>query len=134
MILYTLGVCYTNTDYKKARCYYLQGLELCRKHGLKREEGYTLVNLGELYEMCGKYDKAIEVANKAVLILADIGYIDAVGICYSNLSKYYFKKEKYVDAMTNIEKAIDIATKLGEIKVKNTRMCIKAKIEDKLKK
>lgn len=133
-ILYTLGVCYTNTDYKKARCYYLQGLELCRKHGLKREEGYTLVNLGELYETCGKYDKAIVVANKAVLILADIGYIDAVGICYSNLSKYYFKKEKYVDAMTNIEKAIDIATKLGEIKVKNTRMCIKAKIEDKLKK
>lgn len=133
-IFNTLGVCYTKTNYEMAESYYLQGLDLCKKHGIKREEGYALINLGELYETCGENDKAIEVANKAFLILDDIGYIDAVGICYSNLSKYHLNKGDYAMALANIENAINISTKLGESSARDKRLILRKKIEEMSKK
>lgn len=130
-IFSNLGVCYTFTDHEKAESYYNLSLDFCREFGLKREEGYALINFAVLYEDEQKLKKAIECVRDALRILKREGYIDGVGICHSNLAKYYLKLQKYKMAMGHIENAIEISSKLGEEKAKTYRLNLMKEIEQR---
>lgn len=130
-IFSNLGVCYTYTDHDKAEKYYNMSLDFCREFGLKREEGYALINFAVLYKEEQKLKKAIDCVRSALQMLKREGYIDGVGICYSNLAEYYLNTKKYGRAMNNIEKAIEISSKLVEKKAMTHRFNIKKEIEQR---
>lgn len=127
-----LGACYTHTDFEKAQCYYKQSLDMCREYGLKREEGYTLINFAELFDTIPNPNQSILYTKDALRILNKEGYIDACGICHSNLAVYFLRQKKYHLAKKHIDRAIDISAKLGDIKTYTNRTIIKTEIEIKL--
>lgn len=130
-IFSNLGVCYTYTNHEKAEKYYNLSLGFCREFGLKREEGYALINFAVLYEDDNKLKKAIDCVKDALKILKREGYIDGVGICHSNLAEYYLNTKRYGWAMNNIKKAIEISSKLGEKKAMAHRLNLKKEIEQR---
>lgn len=123
-----LGICYTILKPDVAEDYYLKSLALCEEYQLKREEGYVLINLAELYDEFHDINKAISITKRALKVMHKEGYIDTVGICHSNLAFYYYTKRKYQIAQKNIFKAIEIASKLGENSL-NNRLVIRNAIE-----
>lgn len=127
-----LGICYTNTDFDKAHYFYNQSLELCKEYGLKREEGYTLINIAELFDTVHNHKLSIFYTKEALRVLNKEGYIDACGICHSNLAIYYLRQKKYRLALGHIDRAIEISSKLGDVKLFTNRTIIKTEIEIRL--
>jgi len=108
------GVAYRNIgNYPQAFDCYFKGLEISQKHSLKEQEGYALINIGNLYIYQESYNEAVNFLEKAVIISTDIDNVSMQGYCNLNLGRALLLKNKLDLALNYLQKANTSRRKQG---------------------
>ncbi|MBI9054802.1 MAG: tetratricopeptide repeat protein [Bacteroidales bacterium] len=68
--------------------------------------GKVLLRFGNLYNITGEYEKAIDYINQSKEIFDQIDNYQGIGSAYNNLGATYEKMGRYDDAMDNLIKAL----------------------------
>ncbi len=125
-----LGICYACKDgyERKANEYFELAYKIASKHQYERELGYILINWAELHKK-NDPDLALFEIEQAKEILYTTGYLEDVGICYSNIAAILMKQKKLSEAKDNIEKAMEIADEFGNYNALFHRATIKIDID-----
>ncbi|MFH1319557.1 MAG: tetratricopeptide repeat protein [Bacteroidota bacterium] len=96
-------------DYEKVVQYYLDGLEKFEELGDKKGMVINMINIGEVYSIHGKNDKAIEQLEKSLDIAEEIGAKSEITACFKKLSALYQGKN-------NLEKALEYQKLYSQMK------------------
>ena len=100
-------------QYTKSLEYLEQSLQIQKKIGDVKGEGYTLNNIGEVYGSLGQYTKALEYYVQSLQIKRKIGDVNAEGLTLSNMGQLYALTGKTEDALNAMRQALEISEKLG---------------------
>ncbi|MCD4833443.1 MAG: tetratricopeptide repeat-containing sensor histidine kinase [Bacteroidales bacterium] len=112
-----VGVAYRNLgNYTETFDFYAKGLNLAKKHNLEEQEGYALINIGNLYVFQENYKDAEEYLNNALTISEKIGNEGMQAYCHFNLGRVMIEKENYSQALTHLDKALVIRTEIDDIR------------------
>jgi signal transduction histidine kinase len=96
-------------DYKAARQYHTQCLELAKKINYNKWQEYSYNGLGTLYEILGDYDKAVENFLQSLTFSQARQHKDDIVITYGNIANCYNKAKAYDKALENIQLAYGLA-------------------------
>ncbi|MEY4903248.1 MAG: hypothetical protein RLZZ292_1063 [Bacteroidota bacterium] len=97
-------------DYKAARQYHTQCLELAKKTNYNKWQEYSYNGLGSLYEILGDYDKAVENFLQSLTFSQARQHKDDIVITYGNIANCYNKAKAYDKALENIQLAYGLAS------------------------
>ncbi len=96
-------------NYKSARQYHTQCLELAKKINYNKWQEYSYNGLGSLYEILGDYDKAVENFLQSLTFSQARQHKDDIVITYGNIANCYNKAKAYDKALENIQLAYALA-------------------------
>ena len=82
--------------------------------GDRHGEAATLVNIGDIYAMQGRYADALEHYETAVTILRAEGDRAGEGTTINSIAKAYLAQGRYAQALEQFESAAAIARTLGD--------------------
>ena len=107
----TAGICYQNQQaYDKALSYYEKALEIrLANESQHRYLGYSYLNMSDFYNNVGDYDKAIQYAKAAQSYYSQAFGDDFHLIinCYRTLGFSYYEKDKYDEAISYFQLALE---------------------------
>ncbi|MFT6882726.1 MAG: signal transduction histidine kinase/CheY-like chemotaxis protein [Marinoscillum sp.] len=103
------GIAYRNLgNLTQALQKYLLALDLSEKEGIDEQRGYTLINIGNLYQHQTNFNTSIEYLEKAVNHAKFLRNDRMLGYAYNNLGKSYKGLEDYRKATEYYKRAIAI--------------------------
>ena len=109
------GVAYRNLgNYSQAFDSYFEGLKISQKHKLKEQEGYALINIGNLYIYQESYDDAIQYLEKAVIIANEIDNTKMIAYCNLNIGRALLLKNNFSESLNYLQKTLKIRKELND--------------------
>lgn len=99
--------------HEKALKLFNECLELFRKIGDKKLEGYALNQIGMIYTGQAEYDKAFEYFKDGLNIFKKIGDREGEGFSFNNIGLIYDEKGDDENALKNYEQARAISKEIG---------------------
>lgn len=106
------GVCHRNLEnYAEAAEYYQMGLQVAQSHGIKDQEAYSYVNLGNLFLYQEDYHACQDNLFKALNIGRQLSDSSILAYVYLNLGRSYIGQKKYVEAEDYLLKALEVRVK-----------------------
>ncbi|XP_060802573.1 tonsoku-like protein [Amyelois transitella] len=112
----------TKTSLKAAEKAFMKGLVLCEnlngkvnKHELMDMRARLLLNIGVVQEYLGFFDKAVDCIKKAISICNSQDLYEVLHNCYmTEASLYSNKKKDYATALSCLNKALEVASRLED--------------------
>ncbi|MCQ2973254.1 MAG: tetratricopeptide repeat protein [Bacteroidales bacterium] len=106
-----IGVCHRNLgNYTDALDYYYHGLEKAQEFGVKDQEAYAHINLGNLFLYQENYDDAEDNLRQGLVIGNEIQDSSVISYCYLNLGRAYLGRHQIDLAQANLAKALEVRT------------------------
>ncbi len=127
MTLNTTGLIFWSLgNYEKAKEEFNIGLELCQNSSeLEGEKATTLNNLGTVFRDMGNYSEALNYFSKALAIDQRMKSQWAVAYDLKNQGLTYLLMQKPNDAMPLFQKAVQLASDIGDrINEAKSRLCL----------
>ena len=113
IILTSLGSAYLNLKiFDTALECHFRGLKISQTNGYTKNMSICLGNIGNIYYKTNRYQEAIEFYQQAIELNPD-GNGWNLHIWFSNLAKVYKQQDHIDKAISALEEATQIATKLG---------------------
>ena len=117
-----LGVaCYFNGDYGKALEFYLEALAYAEAHDLIAEAANTQLNIGVIYRITGKNQKAIDIYQENVRIRKKMKDSIVLVKAYNNLAVAYTYVEDFEKAALYADSSIAICEAIKDSLVPSWR-------------
>ncbi len=88
-------------------------LRECEGLGDRLGEVQTLIDIGNVYYNCGKYQEALNHYQKSLSIAQEIGYRREEGTNLMNIGNVYLNWRKYQEALNHLQKSLSIAQEIG---------------------
>ncbi len=95
---------WANSDYTKARKYYLKALEIALEQNMTREIAVTYGNIGLVSDKLGEYTEAIDSFNKQLALSMEIGDKLMVLSSYGEMSPVYSSTGRFDKAFETAKK------------------------------
>jgi two-component system NtrC family sensor kinase len=124
-----IGILYnTQKQYRKALEYEFRSLEIWRSLKNQKSVALWLGNIGIVYGDSGEYKMGLDYANQALAINEAMGNKKGIADNYRSLGAFYYgiakdtvvkaadKPETLIRAKENLEKALALATELGDLR------------------
>ncbi len=92
-------------DYKRAKVFYRQSIEVFEKLKDSGDLGETYGSLGFAYRNEGKNDSAITWFEKANLVFKALRYINMIAVAYTEIGKAQFEEKRFTEALANYKEA-----------------------------
>lgn len=111
-----VGVVFRNLGYyAEALDYYNSGLELAKELNDMEQQGYAMINLGNLLIYQGNYDKAIAQLKEAITVSKSANNQKIQAYVALNLGRAYLKKGKLPLALMSLDNAIEYRTAINDL-------------------
>ncbi len=108
------AIYFFESHYTLARKSYYRAYNLFVSIGKEMEAAIELGNIGETYEMEGKYEKAIDYYKQAIVIENKYEYYSGLIFIYQALGRTYYKKGNFEKANKSYIKSLHYINKIGE--------------------
>ena len=110
----TRPLIYTNTD--TAKLLVVQSLSIAKKIKWPLGIGESAANLGAIYWLRGKYDKALELFSLSLENLTKAGDKKGVAATLSNIGVVYWNRGNFPQALYHYNRALAINKELGNLR------------------
>lgn len=113
-IYHQIGMVYKETkDFEQAETAYRQSLAIKSQYGNKAGEASSLGELGNLYNAWGKLEQAVVFYRQAADIYTQLGDKRYEGVSRSNIAVTLIKLQRYDEARTELQRAIECKKEFG---------------------
>ncbi len=101
-ILTRIGIVKRNQSrFSEALEYYIKALEISKKHGFLKLQGYCYNNIADIYNRLGLYDKALEYAKVGLETLCQVDEKNALGYVF-NIKGLIYKNMGILDSAYSV--------------------------------
>jgi aurora kinase len=104
---------YQNNDTKAALQWFTKATDCYQRANLPRRIAGMEVNVGNIYNLLGDYNKAEEHWYKSSQINNSIGNLEQEGLLLLNIGVFHLHRQKIEEAITSVNKAYKIFLSLG---------------------
>ena len=96
--------------------HYQRSLTLKKEIGDREGEAMTLHNIARIYDLWGKYKKALGILEESLVIFREIGDPGGESLAMNSISQVYAALGRYDDAIQVLEKTLKISREIGDLK------------------
>lgn len=108
-----IGVMYDDMDDQYlSYSYHLKAFKTIENKGLPEDESQLSNNLGEIFIGTGHADSALYYINHGLKLALEINNLHRMANSYESLGNYYFWQKDYKLALSNYQKAFNLAEKI----------------------
>lgn len=107
-LLNKLGHSFTRKNADSAEMYFKEGLELCRKHNLKKELANLIGRYGYLKRTTNHLDEAFKMYEECVSLALEIGDKDLAGYALYDMGNVYVRQQETEKAKKVLSQAIEL--------------------------
>jgi len=106
------------SDYPLALEFYEEALKKATEAKANKLVGKTMIEMGNLYNSMGSFDKARTSYLKAAVIMKEEKELNELARIYNNLGSMYLREKRWRDALKVLSQCMTLADQIGDMTIK----------------